>query len=160
MSTILVGLITTLLLVIGLVGTILPAIPGLGLIVVGILFYALATHFASISVTTVVVLCVIAVATFIAGYFTSALGAKMSGGGRYSVIGTFIGAVVGLTMGPLGMIMGAVGGAFLGALYESGSVEASFRITGASLIGLLSGAIVQFVVGAGIIIAFLVAVWV
>ena len=158
MSIVIIWLITSLLFALGLLGTLLPAIPGLGLIIVGVLFYAIATKFIAISVTTTIVLCIIALTAFIASYFTGALGTKLGGGGRYAAFGTLIGALIGLITGPFGLIIGAVIGAFLGAFYESQSIEKSLRITVASLVGLLGGAIMQFLVAIGIIIAFLIAV--
>lgn len=158
MSAVILWLVTSLLFAFGILGTLLPAIPGLGFIIAGVLFYAIATKFVAISVTTTIVLSAIAAGTFIASYFTGALGVKIGGGGRYATLGTIIGALVGLTTGPFGLIIGAVVGAFLGALYESQSLEKSMRITIASLVGLFGGAIMQFVVGVGIIIAFLIVV--
>lgn len=158
MSSALLWVITVALLTTGLIGTVLPALPGLLLIIIGVLFFALSTNFASISVTTVIVLACVALIGYIIGYVSSGIGAKISGGGKYSVLGTIIGALIGLTVGPLGIFAGAIIGAFLGALYESKSFTSAWHITVASLVGLLSGAIVQFLVGAGIIIAFFVAV--
>lgn len=79
MPALILWTLTLLLMFAGLAGTIIPGLPGIGLVYAGILLYALATHFASISLVTVVILGLVSAAAQAANYAGAALLAEKSG---------------------------------------------------------------------------------
>ncbi len=104
--------------VIGLAGTVLPGLPGLGLIWLAALIYALAERFATIGPLTMTALTVLAALGMAADYFLGqamgkaagaswqALLAGMAGGAAGFVAGMFIGGIGALPAGLLGTLAG------------------------------------------------------
>lgn len=159
MLNIWVWLIVVALLLIGLVGTIVPALPGMGLIFLGILVYATATDFSTIAPLTVLIFGIIAFLGWLAGFVGSAWGAKIGGGHKVALIGTFIGAIGGLSvMGPPGLIAGAFAGGLLGALVAGQSEEMAVKVAVYSVVGILGGVVMQFLLATLLIVAFIIAI--
>lgn len=158
MTLALIWFITLILLGTGLLGTIIPGLPGVGLVFAGVLVYALATSFAQISVMTVVIFGMLAALALAASYAGSVVGSRLGGGKRFAVVGTLLGALIGVTAGPLGLLAGAFLGALMGALIEGKRGDQAVTVAAYSIIGVLGGTIIQFLLGVVMIIAFLVAV--
>lgn len=155
MDPITIWTITIGLFAIGLAGTIIPALPGVGIIFAGILFFAIATNFASISITSVVVLGIASVLVFLANFLGSMVGARMGGGKKYAVIGTIVGALLGaVTGGPILLFIGAFLGALAGALAEGSTQKQALKVATVSLLGTLGGIVMQFLLATIVIITF------
>lgn len=103
---------------IGLVGIVLPVLPGIGLMWLAVLVYALFDRFATIDAATFAVLTLLAVLGLSADLWMSQLGARTGGASGWTlVIGVItgvIGAIVGLVFLGIGAIPGAIVGALLG----------------------------------------------
>lgn len=112
MSVELLYILAGLLVLLGLAGIILPALPGVPLMFAGMLLAAWAGSFAKIGVVTIVVLGVLAAIAVAADVLATLLGAKRFGASRMALVGAALGALVGLFFGPVGLIVGP----FLGAL--------------------------------------------
>ena len=80
---------------IGLIGTLIPVMPGSGLIFVGALAYALLTNFQIITGPAVMILLGLMLVGSIGQYFITSLGAKVMGAGKYGIIGAFVGFILG-----------------------------------------------------------------
>lgn len=109
-------ILAAVLILIGLLGTILPALPGLPLIFGGMLLAAWANGFEAISGWTVAVLGVLTLFSFLIDFASTAFGAKRVGASRKAVIGAVIGMTAGLFFGPLGIFVGPFAGALVGEL--------------------------------------------
>lgn len=158
MPALILWTLTLLLMFAGLAGTIIPGLPGIGLVYAGILLYALATHFASISLVTVVILGLVSAAAQAANYAGAAFGSRVAGGKKWALAGTAIGALIGAAFGPLGIFAGAFLGALLGALLEGGGQRHALKVAVYSTLGTLGSIVVQFLLAIILIIAFLIAV--
>lgn len=156
--SILIPLITTLFFGVGLLGTLLPGIPGVGLVYAGIVFYAIADKFTSIEFSTVLVFGFLTIFASIAQYVGSVWGAKHAGAKTKALIGTLIGSVLGTFGGPMGIFVGAFIGALVGALLENTDSYIAVRVAFLSVIGILGGTIIQLFLSLVLIIAFLVAI--
>ena len=117
--------IAVLLVIVGLLGTILPALPGLPLVFAGMLLAAWVDGFEQVSVTVVAVLGVLTVLSLLIDFWATAAGAKRVGASRKAVVGAVVGTVVGLFFGPIGLFAGPFVGALLGELWHGRSVRAS-----------------------------------
>ncbi len=148
-----------LLFLTGLAGIFVPFLPGIAFVFGGILLYAAVTGFSHISVTTVVVLGIVAIAAGILDIYGSAIGAKIGGGKKKAIIGSLVGAVVGLLLGPGGLLVGAMVGAIVGAWQEGNDWQKSVRIAMWSLAGALAVTAVQFVIALAMIVSFLLAIF-
>lgn len=152
---------TLILFFVGLGGILIPALPGIGFVYAGILLYAFSTNFASISVAMTAVLGILTIVALLMGYIGSAIGAKVSGGKTYAVVGTLIGTVLGtITGGPLGLFIGAFVGGLIGAMTEGhGKMQAS-KIAALAVVGILGASVIQFILALAMIAAFFIAVFV
>lgn len=158
MSTIII-LLTIILFVIGCFGTLIPALPGIGLVYVGILLYAFADSFTNISITTVVSLGIVTLIASIAQYFGSMWAAKSAGGKNKALLGTFIGTILGAMIGPVGMFVGAFLGALAGALLEGNTAQGAARVALISVAGIIGASIIQLFLALVLIAAFVLAIF-
>ena len=159
MSEIAIWVITSLLLGVGLAGTVIPAVPGIGLVFAGILFYAFVTGFAAISIPAVIIFGIVALIAWAADLAGSALGATAGGGKKFALIGAVVGAIIGLTTGPVGLLVGSFLGGLAGALIDGQNTQQAIRVAALSVVGVIGAAIFQFIVALAMIIAFLIAVF-
>jgi uncharacterized protein YqgC (DUF456 family) len=65
-----------------------------------------------------------------------------------------------VSVGPLGLLVGAVIGAVVGALYEGKSIDKAGKVALFSLLGVLGAKIVQLVLALSVIVAFILAVFI
>lgn len=158
MSLLLLWLIVALFFVIGLIGVFIPMLPGVGLVFLGILIYAVATNFASVSTTTIAIFGVVTILAWLAEYLGAVIGVKVGGGGKFAMLGLIIGALLGLiSAGPVGILVGMLLGSFLGATYEGSSTNKAGQAALFSVLGLLGAKALQLLLAMGIIIAFFIA---
>ncbi len=157
--SILIVVITIIFFLVGVLGTLIPALPGIGLVYIGILIYAFADHFTAIEVSTVVYLGIAALISSGAQYIGSLWAARSAGGKQKALIGTFIGALIGTMAGPVGIFVGAFVGALLGALLEGSTPNAAARVAFQSVVGIIGGSIIQFLLSLALIAAFIIAIF-
>jgi uncharacterized protein len=124
--TILLYVLGVALVIIGLAGIILPALPGHLLILAGLVLAAWAEHFTRVSVWTLAVIAVVAGASYIVDFAAAALGAKRLGASSRAMIGAGLGTMAGLFFGLPGIIVGPFVGAVIGEL----TVETDWRRAG------------------------------
>ncbi len=116
--------LAVLLVVVGLVGVVLPAVPGTVLIFAGLLLAAWADGFARVGVFTITVLGILTVATYFVDVAMMALGMKRLGTTRRAAAGAAIGALAGLFFGLPGLIIGPFAGAVVGELTSAARLAA------------------------------------
>lgn len=116
-------LLAILLVVIGLAGTVLPAIPGLPLVFAGMLLAAWVGDFQQIGVATVVVLGALTLLSLAIDFWATAVGAKRVGASRKAMIGAVLGTVAGIFFGILGIFIGPFAGALAGELLHRRSLS-------------------------------------
>lgn len=114
-----------LLVLAGLVGTVLPAIPGLPLVFAGMLLAAWAGDFQQISLFTIVVLGLLTLCSLAIDFWATAVGAKRVGASRKAVVGAILGTVAGIFFGPVGIFVGPFAGALAGELLHRRSLGQS-----------------------------------
>ncbi len=132
--------LAALLIVIGIVGTVLPILPGVPIVFAGMLLAAWADHFAHVGKITLIVLGMLTVLALAIDFVAGMLGAKRVGASRYALLGALIGSIIGLFFGIPGLLLGPFVGALLGELVAGGNLR---RATGVGV-----GAWLGFVVGA------------
>ena len=138
-------ILSSLLIVVGLAGTILPALPGTVFVVAGVIVGAWIDDFTRVSVTTVVVITILGVISFAIEYIAGAMGARRVGASREAVIGAAIGTFVGLFFGIPGVVFGPFIGAVLGELVAQRSLGQAGRAGVATWIGFVLGTGVKLV---------------
>ena len=144
--TILIIIFSIILLILGVLGSILPVIPGPPLSFFGLLLLHFFTPFEMQKDYLLLFGFSAALITFL-DYWLQVYSVKLFGGGRTSTIGVIIGIVLGLFIfPPIGVLVGPFLGAYIGAIIESDfDLLKSFKIAFGSLIGFLGGTILKFV---------------
>ena len=100
-------------LVVGVAGVVLPVIPGSALLVLGAALVAWAEGFTRVSGWTVALCGLIGVVIWVVDFAAGVLGAKAFGASKWAVIGAGLGLLVGLFLGPPGIVLGPVVGAIV-----------------------------------------------
>ncbi len=147
---------------IGLIGTLLPAFPGTGLIFIGALVYAAITSFAILGIKALVVLFLFTLVGIGGQYLLTSFGAKKMGASRYGVMGAIIGFFLGLLFIPLpgGSLLGAFAGAFCCEMaFALKSERESFKAGVGAVIGALASFFFEFFVGMAMVIYIFYLLW-
>ncbi|MDB4204028.1 DUF456 domain-containing protein [Polaribacter sp.] len=149
-----------LFVMLGLIGSFLPVLPGpltswLGLL---ILYF---TSIVPMNYTFLGITLAIAILIWILDYIIPAIGTKRFGGSTYGVYGTTIGLLIGLFSPiPLGILIGAFLGAFIGeVLHDKTNTKRAFKASIGSLLGLITSTIIKFTVALVYAVLFFVKVW-
>src|SRR5688572_18957121 len=108
--------LAVVLMVVGIAGTVLPALPGLPLVFAGMLLAAWAGGFEQVSGWTMGVLFLLTLLSLGIDFMATALGAKRVGASKPALIGAILGTFAGLLFGFVGIFIGPFVGALLGEL--------------------------------------------
>ncbi len=127
----------------GLVGLVLPSIPGAPLIFAGLVFAAWAEGFEFVGVWTLVVLAALTLLAFGVDFWATMFGASKFGASKRAVIGALLGSVAGLLLGFPGVLFGPFIGAVIGELSAQRSFEEATRAGFGATIGLVLGAAIK-----------------
>lgn len=138
--------VTAIAMLIGVIGTVLPIIPGTILIFVTALVYALIEGFQTIGWPTLVVLGLLTALATSADIWASSIGAKMGGASGWSVVIGLIAALVGfVVLNLLGAVLGAVLGVLLTELVRVGDWRQALKAGSGWAIGWILSTVFQLV---------------
>lgn len=147
-----------LLVLAGLVGCLLPLLPGPPLTYAGLLVLQLravppfSTKFLLIWAAVVVVVTIL-------DYVIPIYGTKKFGGSNAGVWGCTIGLIAGFWLGPLGVIIGPFVGAYIGEWVSVQNSDKAFRAAIGSFLGFLTGTLLKLVVCGIMTYYFIVSLW-
>ena len=142
-SAIVLWTVAGVLVLAGLAGLILPAIPGAPLIFAGLVVGAWADDFAYVGVWTIVVLAVLTLVTIGVDFWATMFGAKKFGASKRAVIGALVGSIIGLFLGLPGVLFGPFIGAVIGEISSRGSLPQATRAGFGATLGLILGAAIK-----------------
>ncbi len=132
-----------LLILIGLAGTLLPALPGIPLVYAGMFLAAWADHFQRIGWVTLAVLGALCLIALAIDFFASLVGAKRVGASGWALFGAAAGTVVGLFFGLAGVLAGPFVGALAGELVAGGTLRRATSVGLGTWLGMVLGALVK-----------------
>ena len=136
----------SLLMLLGLIGSFLPVLPG----PLTSWFGLLIAHFTAaipMNKPFLIITLIIAVLIWLLDYIIPAIGTKYFGGSRYGMIGATLGLLFGLLAPiPGGIIIGPFVGALIGEFLNNNSSKIAVKAAFGSFIGFLSSAFIKFVV--------------
>ena len=135
--------IAAILVLIGIAGTILPALPGLPLVFAGMLLGAWAGDFDYIGVPVLVVLGILTLLSLAVDFWATALGARRVGASGKAVAGAVIGTFVGIFFGPIGLFAGPFVGALAGELLHGRDVGQATRVGFGTWLGVVFGTVLK-----------------
>lgn len=146
------------LIVIGVAGTVLPALPGTALVLAGIVLGAWIDDFTRVGWVSVTVVSVLAVVAWALDYAAGLLGAKRAGASRQAIVGAALGTVAGIFMGLVGLLfmplVGAAAGEYLARRDNRRALDVGISTWLGILAGLVAKVVIAFVM-IGIFVAAL-----
>ena len=152
-------ILSALFMIIGLIGSLLPVIPGPPLSWLGLLILYF-TKAVEMNLTLIIITGIIALIIFILDYIIPAMGTKKFGGSKSGMIGTSIGLVIGLLSPiPGGIILGPFVGAFIGEMLNKSDSKLAFKAAIGSFLGFLASTFIKFLVGIIYLGIYLSIVW-
>lgn len=132
--------VAAVLILAGLAGTILPALPGLPLMFAGMLVAAWADQFQQIGPWTIALLALLTLLSIIVDIAATAMGAKRVGASKLAMFGAALGTLVGGIVFSLpGLILGPFAGAVAGELIHGRELRHASRIGVGTWVGLALG---------------------
>lgn len=143
MDDTLLWIVAIALIVIGVAGTFLPAVPGVVAVFGGMLLAAWIDGFQRVGWPTLAVLGVLTLLAFAADLAGTLLGAKRVGASRQAMIGAAIGGVAGILMGFVGILVLPFVGAVAGELLARRHLGNATRVGIGTWIGLAFGALAK-----------------
>jgi len=111
-------LLSITLMVVGVLGVVLPVLPGAILVLAGVLLGAWIDGFAKVSGWTVGVVGVLAALAWATDYVAALLGAKKAGASPAAVVGAAIGTLLGILTGFIGLLFMPLAGAMAGEYWS------------------------------------------
>jgi len=145
-----------LALLLGVAGVVLPVLPGSLLLLGGAVLVAWAGDFALVGWPTLALVGVLAALIWAVDWVAAALGAKITGASRWAVVGASLGLVVGLFLGPAGILLGPAVGAILLEYWRDPDFEKALRAGAGTFLGFLLGSVVKVALAFVLIGALLV----
>lgn len=127
-----------LLMILGIIGCLVPVLPGPPFSYVGLILLHL-SRFGHFTNTTLIILGIIAVIVTILDYIVPVWGTKKFGGSKYGTRGATIGLIIGIFLGPMGIVLGPFIGAFVGEMIFKDDMAYAFKAGFGSLLGFLTG---------------------
>lgn len=150
MSLLLV-LIGALTIVVGLIGLLLPALPGMPLLVGGSVLIAWADGFTRVGYLSLIVIALLGLVGSAVDYLASVLGARRGGASRWGLLGAIGGLVVGLPFGIPGLVLGPAVGAVALEYARDQEFRRAARAGAGVFVGFVIGTIVKYALAAAII---------
>ena len=135
--------LAAVLVLVGIAGVILPALPGLPLVFAGMLLAAWAGDFQQIGWVTLVVLGLLTLLSVAMDFFATMVGAKRVGASRKALLGAVLGTFAGLFFGPVGLFVGPFAGALLGELWHGRELGQAAKVGFGTWLGILLGVVLK-----------------
>lgn len=153
------------LVVIGVAGIVLPALPGVPLVFAGLLLAAWAGGFEQVGVVPLVILGLLAVVSVAVDFIATAMGAKRVGASKLALLGAVIGTFAGLAAGLIGVFIGPFVGALLGELMHLKKLDRdglgqATKVGLATWMGILIGVVLKLGLVFAMLGVFAVAWWI
>lgn len=140
---------------VGLAGTVIPGIPGVPLIFIGQFIYAWATGFEVIGLAFLLFMLVLTAFGTLVDFAAGPMLARRSGASRLGAIGALVGGIVGIiTFGPVGLFAGPLLGAIIGELASGQSFLKANKLGWLAFLGMWLGILVKVFVGLTMVALF------
>ena len=138
MSDYILLILGILFMIIGIIGCLVPVLPGPPFSFLGLIFLHF-TKFGHFTTPFLVTLGSLAVIVTVLDYVFPLWWTKRFGGSKYGTRGATIGLIIGFFLGPLGIISGPLIGAFVGEMIFRDDFNYAFKAGFGSLLGFLTG---------------------
>jgi len=155
--TIVIG---SILILLGLAGSILPILPGPPLSFIGLFLLALLKHFLPpLTPTLLIVLAIVMIFVIIMDYIIPLLGAKRYGASKWGVWGSVLGMVIGIFWSPFAMLVGVFIGAVAAECLSGKKKREALRAGWGVVMGTLFATVLRLGVSGMMTYYFVLALW-
>lgn len=156
-----ITILVWVLIVTGLVGTVVPVLPGTGLVFGGILLYALSFGIETVGLTTLVLFGIFTVLSFVLDLLASLYGAKRFGASRIGIIGSVLGGVIGFILLNLpGLLFGVFVGAVFGEYFlAKKNIDEALKAGAGSILGFFGGVVLKLILALAMTLIFMFKTW-
>lgn len=144
--TIALWTLAVLLIVVGVAGTVLPALPGPPLVLAGVTLAAWIDDFTRIPPWVPWTLAGLTVLAFAVEHLAALAGARKVGASKLAIIGAAIGTIVGIFTGLIGLLFMPLVGAAIGEYITLRDVQRAGTVGLATWLGLLAGTLAKIVI--------------
>ncbi len=152
-------ILAIILFIAGLLGTLLPILPGAVLVYAGLLLYGFMTQFETLNLYFFIMQAIVLIIIFAADYASSAIGTKLFGGSKQAAIGAIIGTILALIfLGPAGILIGPLVGAIAVELLRGVEFKQALRAGLGTLVGVLGGTLFKLCAEILMIVYFLIKI--
>jgi uncharacterized protein YqgC (DUF456 family) len=139
-------IVAVLMVLVGIAGTVLPALPGVALVFAGIALAAWIDGFTVISGWTVGLLAVLAAVGFAVDYLAQLVSARRAGATGLGLAGAALGTVAGVFTGLVGLLFMPLAGAAIGEFIAHRDALRAGRVGVATWVGLLVGTVLKLAI--------------
>lgn len=150
-------LLATVLVLVGIAGVILPALPGIPLVFAGLLAAAWADGFTRVGWLPLVVLGVLTAISLVVDVLSTTLGAQRLGASRLALVGSLVGTVAGLFFMPIGLFAGPFLGALLGEYLHGRQLGRATKVGIGTWLGIVLGVALKLGLVAAMLGVFAIA---
>ncbi|AVX20644.1 MULTISPECIES: DUF456 domain-containing protein [Carboxydocella] len=144
-----------LVMILGLLGTFLPVIPGIPLIFIAIFIYAWNTNFTVINIAWLLLFAALTVLSWLIEYFAGIIGSKQAGVSRYGMWGLLIGGILGFFWAPVGFLIGPVLGLLIGEILSGKELKQILITLKGAARGFIIGFLLKLIIALSMIGTFL-----
>ncbi|WP_204344146.1 DUF456 domain-containing protein [Psychroserpens algicola] len=139
-------ILAAFLMILGIIGSFLPVLPGPLTSWVGLLVFHLA-DVVPMNWTFLIITFIFALGIWILDYIIPAMGTKRFGGTKAGMIGTSVGLIIGLLSPiPGGIIIGPFFGALIGELINKSEFDKALKAAFGSFLGFVASTFIKFIV--------------
>jgi len=156
---ILLDVVAFALIALGLAGAIIPTVPGIPLIFIGIWLIAGIDHYHHLGYGWLIVIAAVGAIGLTIDLLAGVLGVKRVGASKQAVLGALLGTVIGLFLGLPGLLLGPFLGSVLGELAAGSSILRSTNVGVSAWLGLLFGTIIKLASSLMMVALFGAAWW-
>lgn len=146
--------IALILVIVGIFGSVFPALPGAPLIFLGLLFAAWIDNFDKVGVVALLVLGTLTLFILFIDIIATGRGAKKVGASKGAIYGATLGTFLGIFFGIIGFIFGPFIGAFIGEILTTRDALKAGKVGFGTWLGLAIGTAVKVALGFVMIIVF------
>jgi uncharacterized protein YqgC (DUF456 family) len=147
------------LMLLGTAGTVLPVLPGLPLVLLGMVIYGAVHGFAAVGTDLVLLAIVLTLISVVLDYLAVILGAGRARASRQGMLGALVGGVVGVAiLGWVGLLVGPPFGAVLGEVSSGRTLNQGLRVAVATVIGMAATAVLKLVMAGTLTVMFVLRV--
>ncbi|MEA1961584.1 MAG: DUF456 domain-containing protein [Bacillota bacterium] len=152
--------LTLIIIILGIAGTVIPFLPGVPLVFLGIAGYGWYEGFVHVGPRYIIIMGALTLLSVFVDYLATYLGAKWFGSSKKGIWGAVLGLFLGLFLfPPFGLFIGPWVGAFLGELWEGKNVNEAIKTGTGTIIGIFGGMTFKILLGIIMLFSFLIIIF-